>query len=258
MALTTIATMVIAIPVPFTNGYIHLGDSMVFLSVLVLGWRYGAVAAGVGSALADIFLGYVNWAPWTLCIKAVMAILMGLIIEKAMGSTRNTLIAAGATVVAWLGFHFAVNRIIEIQAANNPSALLSEEVTDVSQLGAFLNSMQSQLMVAALAIPVFLIVIALVLKKKENLSVPVSEILGMTMAGLWMVFGYYVAGGLMYGNFAVSAFSIPMNMIQFVAGFLVAALLTAALAKTPVMKQFGLRPNTKIEKTETKPLHENI
>jgi len=241
MALTTIATMVIAVPVPFANGYIHLGDSMVFLSVLVLGWRYGAVAAGVGSALADIFLGYVLYAPWTLCIKAIMAVLMGLVIEKAAGNAKNTLIVAVSTVVVWLGFHFAVNRIIAAEAANNPASLFSEEVTDLSQLGEFLNSMQSQLMVAALAIPVFLLLVTFIVKKKENFAVPLVEVLGMTLAGLWMVFGYYIAGGIMYGSFAVSAFSIPMNMIQFVVGFLVAALLMAALSKTPVIKNFSGR-----------------
>jgi uncharacterized membrane protein len=238
MAVTTVATMVIAIPVPFTNGYIHLGDSMIFLSVLILGWRYGAVAAGIGSALADLFLGYVHWVPWTLCIKGIMALLMGLVIEKCMGNRRNTVIACIITTAFWMVFNYMVNRIVNYEASHNPSALLSDEVPTVSDLGNFLNTIQSQLMLVALLIPVFLILIALIIRKRERFIIPISEILGMTLAGLWMVFGYYIAGGVMYGNFAVSAFSIPMNMIQFVVGFLVASLLTVALSKTPVFKHF--------------------
>ncbi|MDD3168327.1 MAG: ECF transporter S component, partial [Eubacteriales bacterium] len=69
MAMIVVATILIIIPVPFGNGYIHLGDAIIFLSVLILGWEYGAVAAGVGSALADILVGYAIWAPWTLFIK---------------------------------------------------------------------------------------------------------------------------------------------------------------------------------------------
>jgi uncharacterized membrane protein len=70
MAMIVVATMLIVIPVPFSSGgYIHLGDAMIFLSVLILGWRYGAVAAGVGSMLSDIFLGYAAYAPWTLFVK---------------------------------------------------------------------------------------------------------------------------------------------------------------------------------------------
>lgn len=240
-AITTVATMMIAIPVPFTNGYIHLGDSMVFLSVLILGWRYGAVAAGTGSALADLFLGYVHWVPWTFAIKGLMALLMGLAIEKCMGNRRNTTIAVVVTAGFWLAFHYGVRQIVRYEAAHNPAALLSEETPAISELGSFLNAVQNQLMLAALLIPVFLILIALIIRKTEHFVIPVAEILGMTLAGLWMVFGYYIAGGVMYGNFAVSAFSIPANMIQFVMGFLVAALLTAALAKTPALRFFAIR-----------------
>lgn len=241
MAMTTVATMVIAIPVPFTNGYIHLGDSMVFLSVLLLGWRYGAIAAGIGSALADLFLGYVHWMPWTLLIKGLMAVFMGLIIEKCTSNRRNTIIASMATAATWLVFHTAVNRIIVYEGTHNPSGLLNEEMTNPSDLGVFLEGMQSQLMLVALLIPVLLILIALIIRKREHFIIPISEILGMTLAGLFMVFGYYIAGGIMYGNFAVSAFSIPMNMIQFVAGFLVAALLTASLSRTPAKQYFQIR-----------------
>ena len=246
IALTTVATMVIAIPVPFTNGYIHLGDSMIFISVLILGWRYGALAAGVGSALADLFLGYVHWVPWTLCIKGIMALMMGILIEKCIGNKRNTVIACIVTAVFWLTFNFAVNKVVEYQATNNAAALLSEDVPTVSELGAFLNSVQTQLMVAALLIPCFLIIISLVIRKTEHIIIPVSEIIGMTLGGLWMVFGYYIAGGIMYGNFAVSAFSIPMNMIQFAAGFLVAAFITAALSRTSAYKYFSIRKAGKV------------
>jgi len=238
MALVTIATMILMVPVPFTNGYIHLGDSMIFLSVLILGWRYGAVASGVGSALADIFSGYVQWAPWTLCIKGLMALLMGLAIEKCINSKKNIIWLSLATAGFWVVFNMAIKYIINYQAATNAAALMSEDVPDASALEAFINGVQSQLMIAALLIPVFLIIIAIYIRKKEHLVIPVYQILGMTLAGLWMVFGYYIAGGLLYGNFAVSAFSVPWNMVQFVLGFLIAALVTAALLKTPARKYF--------------------
>lgn len=238
MALVTVATMVFIIPVPFTSGYIHLGDSMIFLSVLILGYRYGAVASGVGSALADIFVGYANWAPWTLCIKGIMALMMGLAIEKCMNSKRNIIYLSIITAACWGLFNYIVHQIIWSQVASNPQSLLSENVKDLTALGELINQVQSQLMLVALLIPVFLIIIALYIRKKEHLVIPVYQLLGMTLGGLWMVFGYYIAGGLMYGNFAVSAFSIPWNMVQFVIGFLIAALITAALYKTPIKKFF--------------------
>lgn len=239
-AMITVGTMAIMIPIPFTGGYIHAGDSMIFLAVLILGWRYGAFSAGVGSAFADILGGYANWAPFTLVIKALMAVLMGIAIEKCMGKKRNTAILSIVTAAFWLVFNFGVKQIVKFNAAANPKGLISEDLT-LSQLPAFLEKVQSQLMLAALIIPVFLIIIAIYIKMKENFFIPVHQILGITLAGLWMVFGYYIAGGLILGNFAVSAFSIPANIIQFSLGFLIAALILVALSKTPAYKYFTYR-----------------
>ena len=81
ICLVMIATLSIRIPSPFTHGFIHLGDAMIFLSVLLLGKKGGSLAAGLGSALADVLGGYAAYAPWTLLIKALMAIIMGAFIE---------------------------------------------------------------------------------------------------------------------------------------------------------------------------------
>lgn len=71
-AFTCVATMIIKIPTP-TFGYIHLGDGLVLLSGIVLGPVSGSLAAGIGSMFADIFSGYVSWAPATFLIKALTA-----------------------------------------------------------------------------------------------------------------------------------------------------------------------------------------
>ena len=80
-AMACVATMVIKIPIPATGGYINLGDSIVLLSGVVLGPVYGGLAAGLGSALADLLGGYVVFAPATFLIKALMAVAIGLIIR---------------------------------------------------------------------------------------------------------------------------------------------------------------------------------
>ena len=72
-ALTCIATMIIRIPTP-TKGYVNLGDCLVNISAWILGPAYGAAAAGIGSAFADIMSGYMVFAPATLVIKALMAV----------------------------------------------------------------------------------------------------------------------------------------------------------------------------------------
>ena len=81
MCLVMVATMTIRIPVPFTQGYVHLGDTMIFLAVLVLGKRNATLAAGFGSGLADLLSGYAYYAPWTLAVKALMAFAVGAALE---------------------------------------------------------------------------------------------------------------------------------------------------------------------------------
>jgi uncharacterized membrane protein len=78
VALVAVATMIVRVPIPQTNGYMNLGDSMVLLSGIFFGPGLGFMAGGIGSALADIFGGYYQWAPWTLFIKGIEAMLMGL------------------------------------------------------------------------------------------------------------------------------------------------------------------------------------
>lgn len=75
-AIICVATMVIHIPSPL-GGYANLGDTVVLLSAFLLGPVHGAVAAGIGSMLADIFLGFTQYAPATLAIKGGMALLAG-------------------------------------------------------------------------------------------------------------------------------------------------------------------------------------
>ena len=161
MCLIMVAILFIRVPIPFTQGYVHLGDAMIFLAVLVLGWKYGAVAAALGGMLGDIVGGFAAWAPWTFAIKGIMALILGLIIAKA--------------------------------------------------------------------------------SKKEDISYKkfmLAEILGMIAAGIFMVAGYNVAEGIMYGNWVAPALGVPWNIGQFVVGMILATVIAAALSKTPAARYF--------------------
>ena len=73
-ALACVATMIIKIPSPL-NGYLNLGDCVVLTAGWMLSPVYGFLAAGLGSALADLFSGYVVYAPATFLIKGCMALI---------------------------------------------------------------------------------------------------------------------------------------------------------------------------------------
>lgn len=57
-------------------GYWTLGDVGVYIAAALLPGPWAALAAGVGSALADIFVGQAIYAPASLIIKAGMALML--------------------------------------------------------------------------------------------------------------------------------------------------------------------------------------
>ncbi len=84
-AIICVATYVVQIPMPATGGYVNLGDCFVLTAGMVLGPVYGAIAAGLGSALTDILAGYPQYAPATFVIKAVMAVIFCCIVKAFSG-----------------------------------------------------------------------------------------------------------------------------------------------------------------------------
>lgn len=99
-ALTFVATSIIKIPSPSGTGYVNLGDALVFTSAILLGGKKGALAAGIGGFLSDALGGYLIYAPFTFVIKAVMALIVGLIAFRANKGGRNPVYNGAAFIAA--------------------------------------------------------------------------------------------------------------------------------------------------------------
>lgn len=89
-AITCILTMTVTIPVPATGGYINIGDLGVMLAGLIFGPIIGFMSGGVGSALADIFLGFPIWAPATFVVKGLEGFVVGLIANPRIFHGKRT------------------------------------------------------------------------------------------------------------------------------------------------------------------------
>jgi uncharacterized repeat protein (TIGR04002 family) len=57
-----------------SGGYIHAGDTVVYLAASLLPRRPAMAACGLGGALADALSGFALWAPFTLLIKMGLAL----------------------------------------------------------------------------------------------------------------------------------------------------------------------------------------
>jgi len=239
VALVFVTTFSIKIPVPFTQGYIHAGDSMIFIAAILLGWKYGAIAGGVGSALADALGGYANWVIPTIIIKTIMGALVGWIAKDAMERDNTTKIMLSVTMaITWFGLTTILRNIIARSITENSLHLIGEVdgISTIEELLLLSQKVQSQLLWAAILIPLIIIGLSVYLRRIDKKLFSVDQLLGMLIAGLWMVTGYYVAAGFMYGSFIVPIFSIPWNIVQFVIGLVIAYFVILALTKTPLME----------------------
>ncbi len=99
-ALVFVTTMLIRIPVPATQGYINIGDCMIFVSALLFGSLVGGFAGGVGSALADL-VGYPSFTLYTLFIKGIEGLIAGSL-TTGKNSWRDipVVIVAGIEMIA--------------------------------------------------------------------------------------------------------------------------------------------------------------
>jgi uncharacterized repeat protein (TIGR04002 family) len=91
------------------SGYIHPGDSFIYLFACILPMPYSLLAGAIGASLADVISGYAIYALPTFIIKAVMAVVFTN--KQRNFSVRNILAAVWGTI-ALLGGYFVAEIIL--------------------------------------------------------------------------------------------------------------------------------------------------
>lgn len=107
IALVCIATMVIQVPIPMTEGYVNIGDSIIFVTSILFGPVSGMIAGGFGSALADILTGYSHWALFTLLIKGFEGYIVGIFVRKNTNLLNNILATLLGVIIMVTGYLLA-------------------------------------------------------------------------------------------------------------------------------------------------------
>lgn len=207
-ALVTAATAAFSVYVPATRGYFNLGETMVYFTALLLGPAVGAFAGGVGSALADVILGYTIYAPATLVIKAAEGAAAGFLAEKLRGLEARAGVLAVFSAAVSLGYMLLVLAL--------GLTLFTGEIEfsfATYALGGFIPPLAwFPAAVLAAATPLYLSVRA---RRMEGLLVLI-----LLASGLIMVAGYYLYEQLILGYYALA--EVPVNLGQVVLGIAVA------------------------------------
>ena len=103
-AATLVMTMFVSIPIPSTSGYVNLGDSVIYAAAFALGGPIAALAAAIGSALADILLGAAVYAPATAVIKGLMALAVGTMLHQHVSFKRYIIAAVVGSIIMIAGY----------------------------------------------------------------------------------------------------------------------------------------------------------
>ena len=98
-AAIVLLTTLVSIPIPGGLGYVNLGDMGVLLAGMLLGGGWGALCAGVASAISDVLLGYTIYAPATFVIKGLVALVAGVLFAKTTKSIRYIALYLAALIV---------------------------------------------------------------------------------------------------------------------------------------------------------------
>ncbi len=78
IALTAVFTLLVRIPTP-ARGYVNLSDAAITFAALAFGPWVGAIAGGIGTALADVLGGFAPFAPLSLVAHGLEGLLIGLL-----------------------------------------------------------------------------------------------------------------------------------------------------------------------------------
>lgn len=93
------------IPIGVNGGYIHFGDSLIYLAAVLLPRQYALAAAAIGGGIADLLTAPV-WAPATIIIKMLIVLPFGNKSKKII-TKRNILATVVAYFISGLGYFLA-------------------------------------------------------------------------------------------------------------------------------------------------------
>jgi uncharacterized membrane protein len=115
-AIVFVLTRVIQVPTPVV-GYIHLGDVGIFFASFAFGPWVGAVAGGLGTALADLTSPYAQWAIFSLLIHGLQGWVAGWLSGKWQSVGGLILAAVAGGVIVVVGYLLAGAILIGFGAA---------------------------------------------------------------------------------------------------------------------------------------------
>ncbi len=132
-AVVVVFTMIVRIPT--AKGYLNLCDVAIMFIAFTFGPWSAFIAAGLGTALADLISGYAQWAPISFVVHGLEGLLVALIVMKKgdepVSIFRKALAAVVCVATVSLGY-FALSALfistVSVAAAELPGNIAQSAV----------------------------------------------------------------------------------------------------------------------------------
>lgn len=213
IAFVFLTTVVFNLYIPATQGFFNIGETGVYLAAITGGPIVGMIGGGVGSMLADLFLGYGVYAPATLVVKGLEGFIVGylaIVFEEYMRKRGR-----------YIGILIGISTGLAILVIGN-TYLQSSDTTITLFNGLFTIDIAT-LVWDILGIAVIAMTLILGIKYPYFLG----DIIAMIAGGVEMILGYFLYERYLFGYEAY--LEVPYNIMQMIAGTVITIVLITAL-----------------------------
>ena len=125
------------IKIPTTQGYIHLGDSFLFLSLFILDKKGALISNSIAFALSDFFGGYLIWVLPTIFIKIMVLLIFSFIYNTLKKYKFNIVFALIISAITQI-FLYAIFNVMFYGISGIFNVIFLDTIQNVSSIIVFL------------------------------------------------------------------------------------------------------------------------
>ena len=115
--------------IPTQQGYVHVGDSVIYLAASLLPMPYAIAASAIGAGLSDFLSGYAMWVVPTILIKSMTAAVFSSQGAKII-RRRNLLAIIPAGVICVAGYYIA-GALLALLSGTPAAAAFTAALADI-------------------------------------------------------------------------------------------------------------------------------
>lgn len=155
-----ITVMTFFIKIPAHNGYIHIGDAVIYIASCLLPTPFALVSAALGGMLADGLGGFIIYIIPTAIIKAMISSVFSSKGTKIL-TVRNMIALIPATAITILGYYVAEVILVSISVSDSFSHFYQYLFTAAPWISALYSIPGNIIQAVASAVMFILLAIAL-------------------------------------------------------------------------------------------------